>query len=118
MEYINTGELFKYTFVEDNVILSEDVKTIGRMVFYGSDLKTVRIPKTVTAVLFRAFFDCRNLRSVVIPDNVTVIEEEAFGYGMNGKIEDFSILGKKDSEAQRYANKNGFTFYEVKNFGF
>lgn len=118
MELIIDGVLFKYTFVENDVFLSDDVKVIGRKVFYGANLQTVRLPQTVTRIEFQAFYHCPRLKSVVIPDNVVKIEEEAFGYGLNGKMEDFSILGKKDSEAERYAKENGFTFYEVINFGF
>ena len=116
LELIDGGELLKYSFVEDVVFLSDDVKVIGRMVFYSRNLRAVRIPQTVTAIRFQAFYNCPNLKSVVIPDNVTEIEEEAFGYGFDGKMEDFSILGRKGSE--RYAKENGFTFYEVINFGF
>lgn len=115
---VEDGTLIKYNFPEQDVFITEDIRVIGRMVFWGRDLMTVRIPPTVREIHYRAFYACSRMKSVVIPDTVTLIEEEAFGYGYNGKMEDFCILGKKDSEAERYANDNGFTFYEVVNFGF
>ena len=116
LELIDNGELLKYSFVEDVVFLSNDVKVIGRMVFYSQRLSAVRIPETVTLIKFQALYNCKNMKSVVIPDSVKEIEEEAFGYGFDGKMEDFCILGKKDSEAERYAKENGFVFYEVIRF--
>lgn len=115
---VEGGTLIKYNFPEQDVFIDDDVKEIGRMVFWGADLMTVRISPTVTAIRCRAFYSCKRMKSVVIPDTVTLIEEEAFGYGYDGKMEDFSILGMKGTEAERYAKENGFTFYEVINFGF
>ena len=115
---VEDGFLIKYNFPEEVVFISDDVKVIGRMVFYGRDLRAVRLPPTVTEIHWRAFYACRRMKSVVIPDTVTLIEEEAFGYGYDGKMEDFSILGMKGTEAERYAKENGFAFYEVINFGF
>ncbi len=112
------GCLIKYNFPERDIFISDDVKVIGRMVFRGTDIMSVRIHQNVTEIHCQAFFACPNMKSVVIPDNVTLIEDMAFGYGYGGKMEDFCILGKKGSEAERYAKENGFTFYEVINFGF
>ena len=52
---------------------------------------------------------------ITIPNNVTSIGSEAFGYyfsadDMMEKIPDFIIYGTGGSEAERYAKDNGFTF--------
>lgn len=47
------------------------------------------------------------------------IGEEAFGYvyvgstGFTKKVPDFTIYGVKGTEAERYANDNGFKFIEI-----
>lgn len=95
-------------------------RIISRNGFWISrySLRAVRLPQTVTEIHWRAFYSCSRMKSVVIPDTVTLIEEEAFGYGRKGKMDDFCILGKKGIEAERYARDNDITFYEVINFGF
>lgn len=61
-----------------------------------------------------AFFGC-NFSQITIPPRVNKIGEYAFGYsdafGKNYyKIDNFAIKGKSGSEAQRYAEENGFIF--------
>ena len=61
-----------------------------------------------------AFKGCTSLDKVIIPNRVITIGEQAFGYYDNfreiKKLENFTIQGDTDSEAQIYANENGFTF--------
>ena len=38
----------------------------------------VEIPEGVTAIGYRAFYDCINLKSIIIPEGVTIIGERAF----------------------------------------
>ena len=76
------------------------------------------IPDSVTSIGSYAFYGCTGLTSVTIPDSVTSIGVNALGYYFNSysilKISNFTIMGKKGSEAERYANNNGFTFIERK----
>lgn len=46
------------------IALSESVTTIGSRAFQGTGLKTVDIPPAVTAIGYRAFYDCRQLTEV------------------------------------------------------
>ena len=91
---VEDGILIKYNFPEETVFISDDVRVIGRMVFLGRDIRAVRIPPTVTEIHVRAFYACPRMKSVVIPDTVTLIEDQAFGYGYKGKMEDFCKIGR------------------------
>ena len=68
-------------------------------------LEFVRIPESVGTIGEYAFFDCGELTEMTIPDSVTAIGEEAF--------EDCGLLTLtvgKDSEAQRYCERNRIPF--------
>ncbi|MBQ4244262.1 MAG: leucine-rich repeat domain-containing protein, partial [Clostridia bacterium] len=53
--------------------------TIGVNAFYGcKNLSSIDIPQGVTTIGNYAFQDCQNLESVVIPDNVTTLGTYAF----------------------------------------
>ena len=55
--------------------------SIGREVFYDCDnLKTIIIPNGVTSIGYYAFAYCDNLTSVTIPDSVTSIGDYAFAF--------------------------------------
>jgi hypothetical protein len=62
-----------------NLIIGEDVKTIGDNAFDGCNgLTEVNIPDGVTTIGERAFKDCSELTSLTIGKGVTAIEDEAF----------------------------------------
>lgn len=79
---------------------------------YCKTLKTVTIGKNVKRICEGAFHSCRYLTKITIPANVTAIENFAMGYYKNNntKIKDFTIVGYTKTEAENYANNNGFAF--------
>ena len=95
-----------------NTVIPNDVTTVGEDAFFGcTSLTSVTIPDSVTSIGDFAFCGCTSLASVTIPDSVTSIGFEAFGYlNYGSKAEGFTIYGKPGSEAEAYANENGFTF--------
>ena len=76
----NVIDVAPYSFKEvllNSLIISEGVVKIGTDAFYGCNLKSVKLPKTLSVIgddsLQRNAFS-----SIIIPDNVTVIEGGAF----------------------------------------
>lgn len=99
----------------ESVYIGDGVEKIYEGAFINCEkLHSITIGKNVQDIENYAFAQCPNLKSVTIPENVDSIGEYAFGYIENEneiqKLEGFIICGKEDSEAQKYAEENGFTF--------
>ena len=78
-------------------------------------MKSATIGISVTSICDDAFYGCTGLTSVTVPDSVTGIGDKALGYYYNygvKKISGFTIYGIPGSEAERYAEINGFIFEE------
>ena len=72
-----------------------------------------------------AFKSCDSLTEVTIPSSVPEIEAYAFGYRdyqfqvskewceTATKVEGFTVYGEAGSEAQRFAEENGFAFVQI-----
>lgn len=58
--------------------IDENIKTIGRLAFAESGLKSIAIPENVTEIEYGAFMSCAGLSEVTIPDTVTEIGTKAF----------------------------------------
>ena len=71
-------------FIEDDnsnwiIIFNQAVAEIGRSAFYKcKSLTSVTIPDSVTTIGWGAFWGCSSLTSITIPDSVTKIEDYAF----------------------------------------
>ena len=64
-----------------NVVIGENVTTIGDNAFYScGGLTSLILPNKVTTIKKEAFYYCYGLTSITIPSTVTVIEEDAFKY--------------------------------------
>ena len=60
-----------------------------------------------------AFLNCDSLKSVKLPENVSSVSSNAFGFSFNEnyvKNEDFVVYGAKETPAENYANSNEFKF--------
>lgn len=112
----------KYRGTDTEVVIPSEigglsVTSIGYAAFeYCTSLTSVEIPDSVTSIENRAFENCTSLTSITMPNSVTRIGNFSFGYYYNNgrkKIDGFTIKGTKGSEAERYANENGFVFVEL-----
>ena len=61
-----------------DVKLATGIAAINTGMFRRSSIKSVVIPDTVTVIGNSSFMTCANLESIVIPDTVTVINSDAF----------------------------------------
>ena len=77
-------KLGSYTFFNasklEKVSFGDNALTIGTYTFARTPIKTVNLGKVLTKIGEGAFYDCRNLESITLPDTVKTIEEGAF-YG-------------------------------------
>ena len=117
-----TDNICDYAFLDNqnlkNVILPDSVKAIGNGAFSGcSALTSVTIGENVKSIGIYAFFNCLSLKSIKLSDTTTEIGDSAFGYYYENDtfktVDGFTIYGNKGSEAERYANENGFSFVQA-----
>ena len=62
-----------------DIILSDELESIGEEAFMESDLESIVIPSKVKKIEIRAFYGCRKLNDVIIRDGVEEIGDQAFG---------------------------------------
>ena len=100
------------------VTIPDSVTDIGVDAFIlCTGLARVNFGNGVTNLRCEAFFYCTALKNVTIPDSVKSIEYGALGMeafvNEYKKLAGFTIYGRAGSEAQRYAEENGFTFIRI-----
>ena len=97
-----------------HVVLEEGVTSIGDCAFYGMDIRSIRIPDTVTSIGDFAFKNATRLENVVLPKGLTQLGNSAF-YGCTGleHIEIPASLWTVQPYAFKYcANLTSVTFHE------
>ena len=100
------GSAFLYCPVK-KVVFPEGMNTIVEQTFrYCEELEMVVIGGNVTEIGPQAFADCPLLETVVIPDSVTTISENAF----ENTNENLVIYCNEGSYAQSYAAKNNIKY--------
>ena len=88
LEITGTGEMYKYPTLQPTpwsdldyqfIKIGTGVTGIGSNAFSGSKATGVDISNTVTRIGNSAFYYCRNLKRVVLPDSLESIGTNAFG---------------------------------------
>jgi|GEM_PF-5804225 len=89
------GDAFAYNSYIENVKLPDGLELIGDFSFQGTGLKSILIPDAVTYIGEQAFFDAKNLDKFNIPKNVNYIESGAFLYTKwhDNQKDEFVIIG-------------------------
>lgn len=113
----DSGEvsLHRYRGKEKRVTVPESwlglsVTSIASYAFYnsGGHIELIVIGKTVKRIECYAFENCTALKSVVIPPNVTELENDIFS-GCGNVV----ICGASGSQAHKYALDNGMDFIMI-----
>lgn len=106
------------------VVLPKNLKLIESSAFCETKITEIKFTGKKKVELQKyAFWDCRKLKSITIPKNVTKIGKQAFGFydtydennhkAIDHKMKSFTIKGKKNSAAHKYAKKYKIRFVAV-----
>lgn len=87
-EYTDNGAgitISQYNGTDTQVVIPSEISgkpvtVIGEWAFYDTQITSVVIPENVTLVDARAFYNCTKLTSVVFPSTLVEIGNEAFGW--------------------------------------
>ncbi len=90
----------------DEIILPDDIKSIGRGAFAACVFTKFDIPKSITEIEYDTFSDCQFLKSIVIPDSVTRIGGWAFSGCLDLETVTLPNTIKEINEKTFYSCKN------------
>ena len=85
--------------------LPVSLKTVFEEAFADTAAQMVILPKDCVSIGSRAFADSKNLLTIIIPDSVTSIADDAFD-----GVPDLSIQASTGSYAHQYAEDHGIHF--------
>ena len=108
VEYIGT-EAFAACGSLKEVAVPNGIVVLEPFAFYMcSSLNNVVLPDTLESIGELSFGECTALTEITIPSSVSYIDENAFtDSGLT------TIKGYWDTEAERFANDNGYTFISL-----
>lgn len=92
----------------DSVSIPNTVRVIDTGAFANTFIRSIRIPDSVTVIRYRAFRNCSRMRSVTLHDGITSIEAGAFSWC--SCLADLVIPSTVTIES---ATGDNATFYEV-----
>ena len=72
------GTLIAYFGTDENIVVPDGVKRIGKSFANMEFIKSITLPDTLEEIERRAFDNCKGIKELVVPESVTVINKEAF----------------------------------------
>lgn len=106
---IQSTVFWKNTNLKSVKIYGEGTKLEEESFYQCKKLKSVAVYGEKSWIASKAFKRCKNIKSVTISGKKTEIEPKAFGQSKN-----FTIYGKEDSEAQKFAKDYNKKFVVIK----
>ncbi len=118
-------------FTLKTLVLPDTVEVIGISAFQECSLETVYLSKNLKEIREAAFFECSDLKQVVIPSTVTVVEPMALGYvffsgpdengyfvvpGIPGVDPNMTLIIDRNETAKTYAETNGVAYRMTNEF--
>ena len=95
---------------EEALILPAELRYIEEEAFSATAVKVVNCSEGIISIGPRAFADCTSLVRIYIPESCESISETAFV----GCSDTLIICGKVGSEAEKFANRNGYAFVDLR----
>ena len=77
---IENDTVVRWDGTAKSIIVPKTVKVIGKYAFHCCDFDSIILPDQLTVIENKAFFGCRNLMRVTIPPNVQRIGYRAFAF--------------------------------------
>ena len=102
-------DIAEVVFGRSEFALPASLRIIEEDAFANLGASEVRCNDTLKEIRALAFEDCISLTRIYIPESVTSISDTAF----EGCQSSLTIYGKKNSEAQSFAQRKGFRFIVV-----
>lgn len=98
-----------------SIDIPENIVAIGDFCFSGcTSLSAVSLSDSVTSLGDCSFYMCGSLDAMYIPDSVTELGVCSVGYVPSNegavRLDGFTVIGKKRSSAQKYADENDLSF--------
>ena len=107
--YIGNHLIKANTNISGEYSIKSGTKTIGDCAFYGcKGLKSITIPDITVSIGNQAFYSCSGLNSIRIPKNVTSIGDYAFQVCVN--LTEISV----DTDNTAYCSENGILYNKEK----
>ena len=100
-----------------SITLPSGIKNIYYQTFGDCfSLESVTLPEGLVDIAADSFLNCPNLKTIIIPKSVTQIRDSALGFLFDkqtnkySQMDDLTILCAPNSEGERYAKDNHFSY--------
>lgn len=111
---------YKYLADEDMVVIPDGIVCVSDNAFDGKKLSFVSLPDSVAFIGDFCFYNCTNLKEIMLPSDIYYLGEYSVGYlaGTSEvkQTEDFVIYSDSETVGSEYATKNEFSLKATKEY--